>query len=70
MKNLLKYKSFLGTVNFNLQDRIFYGKIEGISEVITYQGRTLSELIEAFHIAAKRYRENCNFSNLQEYKRV
>jgi predicted HicB family RNase H-like nuclease len=70
MKNLLKYKSFLGTVSFNLQDRIFYGKIEGISEVITYQGRTLSELIEAFHRAAKKYCENCNFANMQEYKRV
>jgi len=70
MKNLLKYKSFLGTISFNLQDRIFYGKIEGITEVITYQGRTLSELIEAFHQAATNYCERCKFSNTIEYKRV
>lgn len=48
----------------------FQNEIEGISEVVTYQGRTLSELVEAFHRAAKNYCEKYNYPNRIEYRRV
>ena len=33
MDNVLKYKDFIGTVNFSAEDGVFYGKIEGIKSM-------------------------------------
>jgi predicted HicB family RNase H-like nuclease len=48
MKNILKYKEFIGTVHFSSDDRVFYGKIEGINDLITFEGSTVDELETAF----------------------
>ena len=47
-KNELKYKGFIGSVNFSAEDRVFYGKIEGINDLVTFEGTTVDELEEAF----------------------
>jgi predicted HicB family RNase H-like nuclease len=36
MKNILKYKGFIGSVNFSAEDRAFYGKVEGINDLLTF----------------------------------
>ena len=41
MKNALIYKGFIGTVSFSYDDRIFYGKIEGIDDLVTFEGSTV-----------------------------
>ncbi len=48
MKNILKYKGFVGSVNFSVEDRAFYGKVEGINDLVTFEGTTVDELKEAF----------------------
>ena len=40
MKNILKYKGFVGSVNFCAEDRAFYGKVEGINDLVTFEGTT------------------------------
>ncbi len=47
-KNTLIYKEFIGTVSYSSDDRIFYGKIEGIDDLITFEGTTVEELESAF----------------------
>jgi predicted HicB family RNase H-like nuclease len=47
-KVFLKYKGFLGSVNYDAIDKIFYGKVEGINHLITYEGNTFQELKSAF----------------------
>ena len=32
MKDVLSYKGFIGSVHFSADDKVFYGKIEGIDE--------------------------------------
>lgn len=32
MNDTITYKEFIGSVNFSDEDRIFYGKIEGIND--------------------------------------
>ena len=39
MDNILKYKGFIGTVNFSAEDSIFYGKIEGIKSLVSFDKR-------------------------------
>jgi predicted HicB family RNase H-like nuclease len=48
MKDVLTYKNFIGSVHFNAEDRIFFGKIEGINDLVTFEGSTVDELENAF----------------------
>jgi predicted HicB family RNase H-like nuclease len=48
MKNIVTYKGFIGTVNFSSEDRVFYGKIEGIDDLITFEGSSVDELETSF----------------------
>lgn len=48
MKNILKYKGFIGSVNFSAEDRAFYGKVEGIYDLVTFEKTTVDELKDAF----------------------
>jgi predicted HicB family RNase H-like nuclease len=44
MKDVLTYKSFIGSVHFSNSDKVFHGKLEGINDLITFEGRSVSEL--------------------------
>ena len=37
MTDKLKYKEFIGTVHFSSEDEVFFGKIEGINDLITFK---------------------------------
>ncbi len=55
MKDFLQYKDFLGSVHFNAEDEIFFGKIEGIDDLISFEGSTVSELKNSFEEAVDDY---------------
>jgi len=59
MKDILTYKNFIGSVHFSAEDKVFHGKIEGISDLVTFEGQTVAELIKAFHEAVNDYIELC-----------
>ena len=59
MKDVLKYKNFLGSVHFSAEDKVFYGKVMGISDLVTFEGKSVSQLINAFHEAVNDYLELC-----------
>ena len=48
MKDVLKFKGFIGSVSFSSVDEIFYGKIEGIEDLVTFEWNTVQELKTAF----------------------
>lgn len=59
MKDKLKYKDFIGSVHFNANDDVFYGKIEGIDSLISFEGVTVPELKESFEEAVNDYLDIC-----------
>jgi predicted HicB family RNase H-like nuclease len=59
MKDVLTYKNFIGSVQFSAEDKVFHGKIEGISDLVTFEGQKVAELIKAFHEAVNDYIELC-----------
>lgn len=59
MKNILKYKGFIGSVNFSAEDRAFYGKIEGVNDLVTFEGTTVDELEEAFKYMVEEHIQDC-----------
>lgn len=59
MKNTLSYKEYIGTVSFSAEDRLFYGKVEGIDDLITFEGSTVEELDAAFRYMVDQHIADC-----------
>jgi predicted HicB family RNase H-like nuclease len=59
MKNVLEYKGYAGSVEFSADDQVFFGKIIGIRDVVTFEGATVKELTKAFHESVNDYLETC-----------
>ena len=59
MKDKLSYKGFIGSVHFSAEDRIFYGKIEGINDLVTFEGTTVDELENAFKLMVEQHIQDC-----------
>ncbi|MCC6276247.1 MAG: type II toxin-antitoxin system HicB family antitoxin [Leptospiraceae bacterium] len=59
-RDYLVYKNFLGSVHFHTEDEIFYGKIEEIDDLITFEGKSVSELKKTFHEAVDDYLKLCH----------
>lgn len=68
MKNKLKYKDFIGTVQYSSEDETFYGRIEGINDLVTFEGATVQDLKGAFEEAVEDYVVICNKSGKPVYK--
>ncbi|SKB54899.1 Predicted nuclease of the RNAse H fold, HicB family [Salegentibacter holothuriorum] len=59
MKNYLEHKGYIGTVEFSADDKVFFGKIQGINDLILFEGESVSELENSFIEAVSDYLETC-----------
>lgn len=57
MKNM-RYGGVYGSVKYLKDDKCFYGRIKGISDLITYEGQTKDELYEEFKIAVDMWHKD------------
>jgi len=57
--NSMTYKGYFAKINFDERDNIFWGKIIGIKDSITFEGETVAQLTEDFHNAIDHYLEDC-----------
>ena len=55
MNNLMEYKGYIGSVEFSEEDGVFYGKVQGIRSLISYEGANALDLITDFHDAVDDY---------------
>ena len=39
MNNTMTYRGYLGSVEFSEEDGLFYGKVQGIRALISYEGK-------------------------------
>ncbi len=59
MNNLLTYKGYTARIEFDGQDRIFYGRIVGIVDLISFDASTVKDLEHRFHQAVDNYLAAC-----------
>ncbi|MBR6332304.1 MAG: type II toxin-antitoxin system HicB family antitoxin [Dehalococcoidales bacterium] len=59
MNNTLKYKGYIGSIEFSEPDKVFFGKVLGIRSLISYEGANGDELIKDFHEAVDDYLKEC-----------
>ena len=55
----MEYKGYIGSIEFSNVDKIFYGKVQGIRSLISYEGTTATKLINDFHSAVDDYLALC-----------
>lgn len=68
MKDALSYKGFIGSVQFSADDDIFYGKIQGIDDLVSYEGTSVAELKKAFRDAVEDYMQLCKEAGKAPFK--
>jgi len=59
MKNAMTHKGYSARIEFDAEDRIFFGCIVGIRDIITFHGETVDELEKAFKEAVDDYLATC-----------
>jgi hypothetical protein len=50
MSKPLIYKGYAASIEFDPEDRLFFGRITGIADIVTFHGETVDELFAAFMI--------------------
>ena len=55
----MEYKGYIGSVEFSEPDGLFFGKVQGIRSLISYEGSTAAELVADFHGAVDDYLALC-----------
>lgn len=68
MSSIMKYKEYIGSVEFSEEDKVFYGKVLGIQSLISYEGENAKELIQDFHFAIDDYLALCKEKNIEPEK--
>ena len=56
-EKLLYYKGYIGNVRYSQDDNCFYGIVQNIKGLVTYEGATLEELEEDFREVINDYVE-------------
>ena len=56
---MMEYKGYFAKVEFDDEANIFHGEVINLRDVITFEGETVAELIQAFHDSVDDYLEFC-----------
>lgn len=59
MSNALKYKGYYGKVDFDPDDEVFFGRIVGIDDLITFEAEHAKDLRKEFKAAVDDYLQTC-----------
>lgn len=68
MKNLLKYKGYHTKIEFDSEDLVFRGKIEGIKDLVNFESADISTVEEEFHAAVDEYLAFLDSKEMEQLK--
>jgi len=68
MKDMMTYKGYFGSVHYDDDDRVFYGKLEFIRALVSYEGTDVFSLRTAFEEAVDDYLKFCEETGRQSEK--
>ena len=68
MSNMLQYKEYHGSVEYSAEDHVFWGKIEGIRDLVTFEAIDVKGLEQAFQETIEHYLQMCQQHNRSPQK--
>lgn len=60
---MMKYKGYIGQVEYDADAKLFHGEVIGLKDTITFQGTTVKELEKEFKKSIDVYLEWCKELN-------
>lgn len=65
----LKYKGYIGSVEYSEEDKCLFGKVQGLhGTLISYEGTTVDEIKEDFEGAVDDYLASCQARGIEPAK--
>ncbi|HLC07280.1 MAG TPA: type II toxin-antitoxin system HicB family antitoxin [Candidatus Babeliales bacterium] len=58
---MMKYKGYFGEVTYDDEAKIFHGEVIGLKNIITFQGKSVNELKQAFQDSINDYLAWCEW---------
>jgi predicted HicB family RNase H-like nuclease len=68
MSDLMQYKGYFGSYHLDQDEAIFYGKVEYIKALISYEATTAAKLYKEFVNAVDDYLLMCKQENIEPEK--
>jgi predicted HicB family RNase H-like nuclease len=59
MKDMMSYKGYFGSVHYSDDDQVFFGNLEFIRALVSYEGTDVNSLKSAFEEAVEDYLKMC-----------
>jgi len=59
MANTIEYNGYIGSIEYSPEDKCFFGKLEMIDDLVTFEATTAEELENNFHHAVDEYIKTC-----------
>jgi len=59
MESELHYKGVTGTVEYSAEDGCLFGRLNGVEDLVSYEGDSATELRSAFEQAVDHYLGTC-----------
>ena len=61
----MNYRGYEGSIEFSEADGIYFGKVQNVDSLISYEGATQDELLDDFHKAVDDYLALCEADHKQ-----
>lgn len=68
MRNSIKYRGYTARIDYDAADRIFVGRVLGMSEQLVFHGASVDELHDDFEFAVNHYLSECEKEGLSPEK--
>jgi len=65
---MLKYKGYTGTVEYDSEEDILFGKVINANAVITFMGKSTDEIKKAFEESVDCYLQTCEKKGIEPKK--
>ena len=59
MANIIEYNGYIGTVEYSSEDKCFFGTLDMVNDLVTFEADNAIELEENFKNAVDDYIETC-----------
>jgi len=59
MANTIEYKGYIGSIEYSSEDKCFFGKLEMIEDLVTFEADNAHDLENNFHTAVDEYLQTC-----------
>ena len=60
MSKTIEYNSYIGSIEYSREDKCFFGKLEIIDDLVTFEATITQELEPKFHNAVEEYIQTSN----------